>query len=285
MKSVSLRGDLNSIQKECFDPYTNTLYLSSFCLNEQNADWYYEKIASFQPNAIYGYPSSLEILCNLFKGMDKQLQINLVFTSSETLHDFQREKIQKTLSARIFDWYGNAERTIALQENFSGMYQEVPLYSFNEFNKNDLYATSLINDAYPLIRYRVDDVIDHFQTETSYTMITGIQGRKDDYLEFVDGRKIGRMSGALKGVNHLKYAQFVQDTPENFILKIVADDQFCKEDENQLREKVKSKVGDVPFQILFVDEHEIVKTKAGKFKLILNNFVKNRKSNAIDDPE
>jgi hypothetical protein len=34
-----------------------------------------------------------------------------------------------------------------------------------------------------------------------------------------------------------------------------------------------------------VDEHEIVKTKAGKFKLILNNFVKNRKSNAIDDPE
>jgi phenylacetate-CoA ligase len=281
MKAVSLRGDLNATQMECFDPYTNTLYLSSFCLKEENMQWYYEKIARFQPNAIYAYPSSLEILCNILKAAGKYLPIKLVFTSSETLYDFQREKIREVLGAQIFDWYGNAERTIALQEGNRGLYHEPPLYAVNEYNAHDIYTSSLINEAFPLIRYRVDDVVDFVLTEDQQCIITGIQGRKDDFLEFTDGRIIGRMSGTLKGVNHIKYAQFVQDIPSEFRINIVPECAFSEDDKKDLESKVRSKVGDVPFTISIVDENKIIKTKAGKYKLIVNNFVRNKLINSV----
>lgn len=273
MRAISLRGDLDTKTREKFDPYTNTLYLSSYQLNERNVDWYFERIARFAPHAIYGYPSSIETLCNLFESKNYQLEVNAIFTSSETVYDFQREKAKAILDAPIFDWYGNAERSIALEQTPSGKYLEAPLYSINEFKQDHVVTTSLINTIYPLIRYVVDDVI-HVEKKPNTLEISDIQGRKDDYLIFVDGTRIGRMSGTLKGVQHIKYTQFVQDDPSSFVVNVVPTPGFSKEDENLLREKIKSKVGNVLFDIRQVDESKIIRTKAGKYKLIINNFSK-----------
>lgn len=273
-RAISLRGDLDANTKEFFDPYTNTLYLSSYSLKEENAYWYYEKIAKFKPRAIYAYPSSMETLSNLLQGIDKQIKIDYVFTSSETVYDFQREKIAEVFGSRVFDWYGNAERSIALEESFDGTYQEAPLYSINEYNENCVYTTSLFNTVFPLIRYEVDDVIDFKLIDNQEIKISGIQGRKDDYLIFFDGTKIGRMSGTLKGVNNIKYTQFVQNNPHEFVVNVVPTANFNHADEHLLYCKIKSKVNNIPFEIKMVEEKDIIKTKAGKYKLIVNSFQK-----------
>jgi phenylacetate-CoA ligase len=271
MKAVSLRGDLDALTKECFDPYTNTLYLSSFSLKEENARWYYEKIRSFQPNAIYAYPSSMETICNLFQSINKTFPVNYIFTSSETLYEFQRQKISQIFGSRVFDWYGNAERTVALEEMEEGTYREAPLYSINEYKENHILTTGLINDHFPLIRYEVDDIIElDLNDSTPEKEIRGIQGRKDDLLTFYDGTRIGRMSGALKGVENVKLTQIVQSNLYSFTVNVVPSPCFTDEDKKILREKISSKVGDIPFDIKMVKESEIIRTKAGKYKLIVN---------------
>ncbi|WPP49168.1 phenylacetate--CoA ligase family protein [Catalinimonas niigatensis] len=274
MKAISLRGDLDTKTREKFDPFTNTLYLSSYQLNEKTIDWYFERIAEFEPHALYSYPSSVETLCNLFEAKKYQLNVGTIFTSSETVYDFQREKAYDILGAPIVDWYGNAERTIALEQTKTGTYREAPLYSINEFYHDHLITTSLINNIFPLIRYIVDDVI-HLEPASDNTLeIKDIQGRKDDYLIFTDGTRVGRMSGTLKGIQHIKYTQFVQDELDCFVVNVVPAQGFSQEDEDLLREKIKSKVGQVPFEIKKVNENSILRTRAGKYKLIINNFSK-----------
>ncbi len=273
MKAVSLRGDLDTKVREKFDPFTNTLYLSSYQLNADTVDWYFKKITSFQPHAIYGYPSSIETLCNLFESEGYQIKVDAIFTSSETVHEFQRVKAFDILGAPIVDWYGNAERSIALEQSKDGRYTEAPLYSVNEFFHDHILTTSLINNFFPLIRYEVDDIINTCRSDNGLEVID-IQGRKDDYLIFEDGTKVGRMSGTLKGLQHIKYTQFVQDEPRRFVVNIVPTQGFLESDECLLREKIKSKVGEVSFDIKKVKEHDIIRTKAGKYKLIINNFSK-----------
>ena len=90
-----------------------------------------------------------------------KLDIPVAFTSSETLLGYQRALIEKQLGTEIYDNYGMTERTIYLKEanNHQGYY-ELPGYSINEYLKDGEICTSLINEAFPLIRYRSNDIIE-----------------------------------------------------------------------------------------------------------------------------
>ena len=274
MKTITLRGNLGKTQMESFDPHSNTLYLSSYNLSQNKAEWYYERIRDFAPQAILAYPSSLETLANYFQGMGKSLHIPLSFTSSESLYAHQREKIEATFDTKLVDWYGNAERTIALEQNALGLYDELPLYSINEFSEKCAITTSLINFSFPLIRYQVDDTFVTTDTEAGgLNVVESVQGRSNDYLLLPDGTKVGLLCNAMKGINHLLYAQIVQEHPRSFTLNLVVDDHFTKEDEQQARNNITKKVGtESPFTIAYIREDEIIRSKSGKFKLIINKI-------------
>ncbi len=202
MKTVVLRGNLHRDQRESYDPFTNSLYLSSYHLSEQNAAWYFEKICQFAPQAIYAYPSAVESLANLFRALGKTVSVPLIFTSSETLYQHQRSKIEALFNARLVDWYGNAERTIALEQSPDGWYDELPLYSINEYYDQYTVSTGLTNFSFPLIRYRVDDVV-HLDKcnrikPSGYRRVEAIQGRSDDILLLSDGSRIGMIWGAFR---------------------------------------------------------------------------------------
>ena len=80
-----------------------------------------------------------------FRSLGKSVTIPLIFTSSETLYPHQRTKIEQTFGGKVADWYGNAERNVALQQSTDGWYDELPLYSVNEFYDQYVVGTSLIN--------------------------------------------------------------------------------------------------------------------------------------------
>ena len=214
MKTVVIRGDLSRQEQERYDPFTKTLYLSSFRLNQENAARYFNRISNFAPNAIFAYPSSVESLANFFIEQGQRLRIPLIFTSSETLYSYQREKIAQAFEAKVVDWYGNAERTIALKEGAGGWYDQLPLYSINEFRDDCIITTSLINSGFPLIRYRVDDVVLPRPTDWK-EKIRRIRGRSDDVLTLLDGTRVGLICNAFDGVRHLRRSQVVQKKPNH----------------------------------------------------------------------
>ena len=273
MRTVTLRGNLGKKQMECFDPHSNTLYLSSYNLSQNNAEWYYERIRDFAPQAILAYPSSLETLANYFQGMGKSLHVPLSFTSSESVYAHQREKIEPVFNTKIVDWYGNAERTIALEQNTLGLYDELPLYSVNEIFDDHAITTSLINFSFPLIRYRVDDVFVTTNTEAGGPkIIESIQGRSNDYLLLPDGTRVGLLCNAMKGIDHLLFAQIVQEHNQSFTLRLVVNDHFTEKNEQQARNNIIKRVGErALFDVEYVREDEIIRSKSGKFKMIVNS--------------
>ncbi|NQX86551.1 MAG: phenylacetate--CoA ligase family protein [Flavobacteriaceae bacterium] len=272
-KVVSLRGVLDRKTMKYFDKFTNTLFLSSFNLNKKNIKFYYKEFQKFQPNAILAYPSSLELLSNLLIDAGLELNVPVIFTSSETLYDYQREKIERVLNTKIYDRYGNAERTISLiQQNSNAIYHEAKLYSINEYQEHSVITTNLMNKNFPLIRYEVNDSIELLRKEIP-PVINRIVGRIDDYLITKDGTKIGRMDLVFKGVHNIKFAQIIQNDSDYFIVNIVKAKQYIKRDEDAIRKNIIDRIGgETLFEFKYIGEHDLIKTKRGKFKLVINNI-------------
>ncbi len=63
-----LRGNLGKKDTMMYVHISNTLYLSSYNINEQTVWAYYKGIEKRSPRAIEGYPSSLYNLALLLKG-------------------------------------------------------------------------------------------------------------------------------------------------------------------------------------------------------------------------
>jgi len=277
-KLVVIRGDLNNDVLYKFDRYSNILYLSSFNINKNNIYKYIKLLIDFNPKCILGYPSSLEMLSNELSKVNINLNIPVAITSSETLFGFQREKIRNFLGAKTFDWYGNAERTVAIEQFPDGNYYFAPGYGFGEVFNDFLLTTSFINNSFPLIRYKVNDVIElGYDTELtgrpSSKMVAKIMGRDDDYIFLPDGTKIGRVSKVFKGLDDVLFAQIIQDEIESVQLNVVpVSDKF---DSRELMRRFRLVVGNqILIKFSFVTENEIIKTKAGKYKLVINSLFK-----------
>lgn len=275
---VSLRGHLGKNSLSMKVDVSNTLYLSSYNISDQTIYIFYKKIQKFNPIAIEGYPSSLYSLSLKLKEHGLSLRIPIAFTSSETLLSYQRELIEKILGTEIFDRYGLTESTIYLVENQNhDGYYEAPGYSINEYRADCIITTSLINSSFPLIRYKVNDVI-RYETEdkTGTIVIKRIMGRNEDFVLCKDGSIIQRLDHIFKGVNHVKYGQLVQDESGVLHVRVVPDLGYNSTDKSLIYKQLEDRVGrnNLDFSVETIDESEIIYSGRDKFKFLINNYKK-----------
>ena len=278
---VSLRGHLNRNQTSLKIHLSNTLFLSSYNINSNTVEQYYKKIVMLQPIAIEGYPSSLYSLALFLKDAELELNIPITFTSSETLLDYQRDLIEERLGTEIYDRYSMTERTIFLVEshNHAGYY-EAPGFSINEYIDDGEICTSLINDAFPLIRYRSNDImeIEEATDENPQIVVKRVNGRKEDYLHCKDGSRILRLDFIFKGVKHVKMSQLVQDKEDVLSVRVVPEKDFTDDDRNRIEQNIIARIGarNIDFRIELITENEIQLTPRGKYKFIINLMNVNR---------
>lgn len=277
---VSMRGNLDKDTLSYFNKAENILYLSSYNINEQTITQYRKLITEFAPKAILAYPSSLEMLANAFSNQGWSMEIPVAITSSETLYQFQREKIRNILGAETFDWYGNAERTIAAEELPGHEYFLVPGYGIAEKENGQLLTTSLINRAFPLIRYEVGDSLEWTENDAdkgkghpASARVLRLEGRQDDFVVLPDGSRVGRLDIAFKGVNHLLYAQIIQNDTASLLVHLVPGTLFGSADRQLLLANLSSLLGTtLKIVIRDVAVADIKKTASGKFKLVISNL-------------
>lgn len=278
---VSLRGHLNRNQTSLKIHLSNTLFLSSYNINSNTVEQYYKKIVMFQPIAIEGYPSSLYSLALFLKDAELELNIPITFTSSETLLDYQRDLIEERLGTEIYDRYSMTERTIFLVEshNHAGYY-EAPGFSINEYIDDGEICTSLINDAFPLIRYRSNDImeIEEATDENPQIVVKRVNGRKEDYLHCKDGSRIMRLDFIFKGVKHVKMSQLVQDKEDVLSVRVVPEKDFTDDDRNRIEQNIIARMGagNIDFRIELITENEIQLTPRSKYEFIINLMNVNR---------
>ncbi|WP_461634338.1 phenylacetate--CoA ligase family protein [Labilibaculum euxinus] len=272
---VSLRGVLDRNTVSYFDKSNNVLYISSFHLGADEIGRIHKMITDFQPKVIKAYPSSMHILATELYKANLELNIPLAFTSSEVLHDFQREIVEKVFHTKIFDWYGNAEQTVAFGQSNDSYYHEFPLYSHTEFADNHLITTGFINRAFPLIRYKVDDIIQLAPTSNGACVVQKIEGRDDDYVILKDGQRIGRLDLAFKKINQLLAAQIIQNTVGEITVNLVPDKGFTNLECTQLEQNLRALLGaDCRIRFEKIETQGLIRSHRGKFNLVVSQIEK-----------
>ena len=266
----------------------NQLFLSSFHLKKENIPFYFDKLQKDNIKFIEGYPSTVYTLASYLHATNQKFPLKAVFTSSETLFDFQRQRIEEVFQCKIFDFYGMAERTVYAAEcdHHKGHHLNLD-YGITEFvgsdgqnvtigNMGKIVATSLHNFAFPLIRYQTNDNC-ALKSEIctcgrGFPLMDDVATKNEAIVTLPDGRWISPsvLTHPFKPMVNIVESQIIQEDLYNIRIMIVKNEKYSNKDEATLLNAMTERLGP---QIKFKCEYvkNIPRTKNGKLKWVMSN--------------
>lgn len=274
--------------------FFNNYLFSSYHLDEFSLPYYVAKMRQIQPVLIDSYPSSLYPVAKYILDQEiNDLRPRAIITSSETLIGYQREVIESAFQCKVSDQYGSAEQVVFACQCEKGRYHLSPEYGYLEVVDNanqpvpdgeigSLVCTGFINDAMPLIRYKIGDIGAIGRGKCicgrNFHVLQEIVGRKDDILVTPHGRYIGRLGPIFKGVGaEIRETQIVQREKDLVEILLVKDTGYKEENGARIVDELKNRMGnDIIFNIHYVDS--IPRDKNGKFRTVINKIGKNSRT-------
>ncbi|HEY4202423.1 MAG TPA: hypothetical protein VGM83_17875 [Devosiaceae bacterium] len=229
-----------------WDPALRELRLSAFPLTRADVALYLDLIDARRIRYIYGYPSSVELMCRHMRALGRRpkLPIRGLLLISEPLYDHQRRAIAEVLGdVPIACFYGLSEKALFGAEvaGSPGVYDFNPLYSLAELlDENDqpitepgregrLVGTSLLTTGMPFIRYDTGDyaqLVERPSAENGQRLRVKALSprRKPDYLVAADGNRVVTVDLTPENpvlFNGIDEFQFYQDTPGQVLIRYI----------------------------------------------------------------
>ncbi|WP_373531298.1 phenylacetate--CoA ligase family protein [Vampirovibrio sp.] len=243
-KRITLRGDSIVPASQNEPPFwkynraNQELLMSGYHLSLANSASYIEEILRFQPEILYCYPSTAYLLAKFFQQQKVPYRFDAIFTSSESLEPHVRAYIEDVFESRIYDWYGQAERVVAICQCKAGGYHIQDDYSVVELKDSaygqELVGTHLNNFVMPLLRYRTYDYVSP-RTEacpcgSAFRLVDRILGRNYSYILTPEGYRISITNHIPRGVENLLETQFYQEKPGELIVNVLTNGHFSETD-------------------------------------------------------
>ncbi len=267
-----------------FNRAENQMLFSSYHLNKETFPWYADRLRNFRPRELIGYPSAISDLASYYlaSSTTPDFEPQAVVTNSETLLDWQRERIEIAFNCPVYDYYGTAEYVIFAGQERDKSYRLNPILGVTELlneqgeptREGRLVATTLTNKAMPLLRYDIGDFAVNASDETHSRVVYKLQrinGRVDDYVETPDGRRLGRLDHIFKGINGLVEAQIIQTSIEHCTIKAVFDTpHYTDQSKELIRNFHLRTASQIKVDIEIVDQ--IPRGANGKFRNIIRKF-------------
>jgi phenylacetate-CoA ligase len=269
------------------DHVQRQVWFSTFHMDEGNLGAYVEEIRKRGLRYLEGYPSTLFILANYLIRNGAELPMEAVFTSSETLHEVQRETIEQAFRCEIFDYYGLAERVLFAAEceehegkHVAEEYGHVEVVDEEGRPVEDgepgyLVGTSLHNTAMPMIRYRTRDVSavvrEPCACGRTLLRIHDVTTKAEDIVVTPDGRMISPsiLTHPFKPFDEIVKSQIVQDRPDRIRVKILPSEAFGEEEERELTAGLRERLGpEMGIEVERVDE--LPPEPSGKFRWVIS---------------
>ncbi len=134
----------DSTKEKLKDFLMNRKRFSVFDLKDEALLKYWKKIHSYQPDYIYGYTSSIARFSEyiLKNNLTISIKLKAIITTSEILHDEQRQLIEEVWNTKIYNEYGSSECGIIASECEQGSLHLNAENNFVEFQKKDRRAIS-----------------------------------------------------------------------------------------------------------------------------------------------
>jgi len=268
------------------------LLMSSHHMTEETLPAYIDRIRTFRPRFIQGYPSAAVILARYMRehGIEPFPTVKAVLCGSENLYPWQRDLLTETFGCRVFSWYGNSEQTVLAGEcEESTRYHVFPEYGIVELIGRDgrpvegpgamgeVVATSLTNYVCPLIRYRTMDIAVATEKRCScgrqYPLLEKVEGRLQEFIVTRNGHLISvtPINYESEAFENIRQFQMYQEEKGELIMKVVRKPAYTEEDTRQLTRELRWQLGDeVNVHVRFVDE--IPRTEGGKFRYLIQKL-------------
>ncbi len=241
---------------------------------------FYNRLNQKKITWFHGYPSMIAQLAYQIKkiGLPPLRHLKIITTSAENLLNSQKELLEEVFRVPVYNHYNMAEGVSNISQLPDFSYQIDHDYALTEFlpiEKSDQYriiGTNYNNYAFPLIRYDVKDTAS-IQFMNNVPEVISLDGRIEDYVELVDGRKFGRMDYAFKNINHIKEAQIYQPSINHLEIRIVKGDNFENKGgtafiEKEVRKFIQSNQIKITFKIM----DEIPKTANKKLRFVISDI-------------
>lgn len=265
-----------------------SMFAPTSLLNESVLAEYANKLDNFRPKAIIAYPTPLAVFSEflLSSGYKGNLPRTAVCTAEPLLPE-QRKVIERALGCRVFELYGSRD--------FGMVAGECEMHDGLHLNPNTIFAeamplegsdglceviaTDLLNPAFPLIRYRINDCVHPRSPQCAcgrgFPLIGKIEGRVTDNFYLPNGSLvpgIALTNRVIKTASGIKKMQVIQERPELFVINYVPDASFDSSSLPNLRKKFVEFMGEgVEFQFAHVDE--IKRERSGKTRLCISHVV------------
>jgi len=245
-----------------------------------------------------GYPSSIALVCEylLENGIELRTAApGAVFTSSETLLDFHRERIVQATRAPVADRYGNAELSVSAVQCPDGRYHVDTEFCALEIDpheegpdwvRGEVIATGFANRGMPLIRYRTGDVATlrrgvECPCGRSRPILTELDGRIEDYVMTPDGRRVGRMDHVFKDALLVKEAQILQSSPDAILVRIAPRPGYGADAQAQIDREFRARLGR-EIAIRYEEVDAIPREANGKFRAVISTLAGGRLRGAAE---
>lgn len=265
----------------------NRLLFSSQHLFPKFAPLYVQALQTFRADVIHGYPSTLAWVAQaVLEYAPARIRPRAVFTGAETLLPHQRTLIEQAFGCKVYNWYGNSEHLACITECPSSNLHVQMEHSWVEFLDDTgnpvssgkpakLVATTLCNQAMPLIRYVVGDVVTPADGACPCgrhsPLVQAIEGRVEDYVIGAQGRVFGRLDHIFKDATAVAEAQLLQDEPGALTIRLVKRSSYTDRDTDLILAAARFRLGsDFRISLDFVDK--IPRTSNGKFQFIRSSI-------------
>lgn len=192
----AFRSDENNIFASNYYFYDkNDLYLSLLDLSPQRLEIYWDNILEFKPRWMHGPATAIYNLALYVKESGREkIIIEFVELNGEFVQEEHIKLISEVFNCKIGNHYGCREFwaiAYSCKKNHlhildDSVYVE-EVYD-KESGKMELVVTTLINKAWPLIRYKIGDIGNLYKVEESCSKLSKYcidvkKGRKADFIK------------------------------------------------------------------------------------------------------
>lgn len=265
-------------------------YFSEYHITDENLPYYFDHLNRHKYVYYCGYPSVINLLAEFMLKRNLTLSNGpkIIATGSETLLPSQARLIQDVFGCPVVDQYGAAELVCNMSQCPQGVYHEdmelgiIERQILEEHSGGTsarVIATGLIDEAMPLLRYDIGDVITFSDLKTRCSCgresptARYIDGRIESCILTPDGRRIGRLARVFADMVRVYESQIIQENIDRLRVLVVKADGYSNRDEKFFEQKIRDIVG-TNIRIIFEYVDHIPREKNGKLRAVISKLNK-----------
>jgi phenylacetate-CoA ligase len=259
---------------------------NAFHLTPESMEKFAAQLEKHPDAVVWSYVSTMYRFAQFVEQRGRAIKLHAVYTAAEPLYDYHREFIEGVFDCPVFNSYSSVEtgdiacecdRHDGLHVMVRNCYLEVlrdgrPVPDGEE---GEFVITNLTNLAFPLIRYKIEDV--GIRRRGSCTC-----GRGLPVLEVVEGRIIdffktrdrGLVWGAfivpmIPTLGEIKQYQIVQTSLDRIVIRIVRGGAVDEARFPEIRQACKTALGE-NVQVAFEYVASLPSTPTGKHRYVVS---------------